>query len=379
MLIRGRAPLRISFAGGGTDLSPYVQEKGGVVLNATIDRYAYATLRFPSERVIRVQSLDYKTVTQFGFDEPLTYDGNFDLVKACLTRLRVGADPMEGGLELYLETEAPPGSGLGASSAVVVAVIGALRTWRHLAIDKYDLARTAWEVERIDVGVPGGMQDQYAAAFGGFNLIEFRTTSDVIVNPLRIDPRIIQELQYNMLLVFTGSTRASSRIIEAQVAGYVDRKPGVTEALDRMKALTFDAKDALLTGRLQDLGEILHEEFLAKRQTAESVAPPHIEEMYEEARRRGVIGGKVSGAGGGGFMFLYCPYDRKPAVSERLTEMGAQVLPVAFEPDGLQSWAIDRPASPTMARHVPGRWAEALARDTLASSDGWSADVAPPR
>ena len=360
MLIRGRAPLRISFAGGGTDLSPYVQEKGGVVLNATIDRYAYATLRFPLERLIRVQSLDYKKVVHFGFDEPLAYDGNFDLVKACLTRLNVCSDTTAGGLELYLETEAPPGSGLGASSAVVVAVIGALRAWRRLSIDKYDIARTAWEVERIDVGVPGGMQDQYAAAFGGFNLIEFHTNSEVIVNPLRIEPRIIQELQYNMLLVFTGSTRASARIIEAQVSGYVERQPGVAHAMDRMKALTFDAKDALLTGRLRDLGEILHEEFLAKKQTSAAIAPPHIEEMYDEARRLGVIGGKISGAGGGGFMFLYCPFDRKPAVTERLIEMGAQVLPVAFEPEGVQSWVIDdrdRPSAPRTANNAFGDWA----------------------
>src|SRR6267143_328656 len=360
MLIRGRAPLRISFAGGGTDLSPYVQEKGGVVLNATIDRYAYATLRFPLERLIRVQSLDYKTVAHFGFDEPLAYDVNFDLVKACLTRLQVCSDTTAGGLELYLETEAPPGSGLGASSAVVVAVIGALRAWRHLSIDKYDIARTAWEVERMDVGVPGGMQDQYAAAFGGFNLIEFHTNSEVIVHPLRIEPRIIQELQYNMLLVFTGSTRASSRIIEAQVSGYVERQPGVADAMDRMKALTFDAKDALLTGRLQDLGEILHEEFLAKKQTAASIAPPFIEEMYDEARRLGVIGGKISGAGGGGFMFLYCPFDRKPAVTERLIEMGAQVLPVAFEPEGVQSWVVDdedRPSARKTANHAFSEWA----------------------
>ena len=371
MLIRGRAPLRISFAGGGTDLSPYLEEKGGVVLNATIDRYAYATLRFPQEREIRVQSLDYKSVAHFGFDEPLAYDGNFDLIKACLTRLRARSDHAEGGLELYLETEAPPGSGLGASSALVVAVIGALKTWRRLAIDKYELARTAWEVERIDVGVPGGMQDQYAAAFGGFNLIEFHTNSDVIVNPLRIEPRIMQELQYNMLLVYTGSTRVSSTIIEAQVAGYVDRKPGVTEAMDRMKALAFDAKDALLTGRLQDLGEILHEEFLAKKRTAASVAPPHIEEMYEEARRRGVIGGKICGAGGGGFMFLYCPYDRKPAVSERLVEMGAQVLPVAFEPEGVQSWVVEENRAPAVAtaRRATGRWAEIFVPEMAPVSD----------
>jgi D-glycero-alpha-D-manno-heptose-7-phosphate kinase len=371
VLIRGRAPLRISFAGGGTDLSPYLEEKGGVVLNATIDRYAYATLRFPQEREIRVRSLDYKSEAHFGFDEPLAYDGNFDLIKACLTRLGACSGHAEGGLELYLETEAPPGSGLGASSALVVAVIGALKTWRRLSLDKYELARTAWEVERIDVGVPGGMQDQYSAAFGGFNLIEFHTKSNVIVNPLRIEPRIIQELQYNMLLVFTGTTRVSSTIIESQVAGYVDRKPGVTDAMDRMKALAFDAKDALLTGRLQDLGEILHEEFLAKKRTAASVAPPFIEELYEEARKRGVIGGKISGAGGGGFMFLYCPYDRKSAVSEKLVEMGAQVLPVAFEPEGVQSWAVEESRAPALSttRHAAGRWAEILAPEMAAVAD----------
>jgi D-glycero-alpha-D-manno-heptose-7-phosphate kinase len=371
VLIRGRAPLRISFAGGGTDLSPYLEEKGGVVLNATIDRYAYATLRFPQEREIRVRSLDYKSEAHFGFDDPLAYDGNFDLIKACLTRLGACSGHPEGGLELYLETEAPPGSGLGASSALVVAVIGALKTWRRLSLDKYELARTAWEVERIDVGVPGGMQDQYSAAFGGFNLIEFHSKSNVIVNPLRIEPRIIQELQYNMLLVFTGTTRVSSTIIESQVAGYVDRKPGVTDAMDRMKALAFDAKDALLTGRLQDLGEILHEEFLAKKRTAASVAPPFIEELYEEARKRGVIGGKISGAGGGGFMFLYCPYDRKPAVSERLVEIGAQVLPVAFEPEGVQSWVVEESRAPALAssRHAAGRWAEILVPDMTAVAD----------
>jgi D-glycero-alpha-D-manno-heptose-7-phosphate kinase len=253
----------------------------------------------------------------------------------------------------------------------VVAVIGALKTWRRLSLDKYELARTAWEVERIDVGVPGGMQDQYSAAFGGFNLIEFHSKSNVIVNPLRIEPRIIQELQYNMLLVFTGTTRVSSTIIESQVAGYVDRKPGVSDAMDRMKALAFDAKDALLTGRLQDLGEILHEEFLAKKRTAASVAPPFIEELYEEARKRGVIGGKISGAGGGGFMFLYCPYDRKSAVSERLVEMGAQVLPVAFEPEGVQSWVVEesRGASFSTSRHAAGRWADILVPDMVAVSD----------
>ncbi len=338
MMIRARAPLRISFAGGGTDLSPYVQERGGIVLNATIDRYAYATLRFPAERVIRVRSLDYNTFASYGFDEPLVLDGELDLVKACLQRLLPGTSTDTTGLELYLETEAPPGSGLGASSALVVALIGALRAWRHIPADKYEIARVAWEIERKDVGIPGGLQDQYAATFGGFNLIEFHSTSSVIVNPLRIEPRIINELQYNMLLVFSGATRTSSGIIEDQISGYVNRREGILEAFDRMKALTIEAKNALVTGRLTALGEILHEEFLEKRKTARFAVTAKIDEIYEEARRLGVVGGKVSGAGGGGYMFLYCPFDRKPRVIERITELGGQVVPMAFESEGVQTW-----------------------------------------
>ena len=224
MIVRARAPLRISFAGGGTDLSPYLDENGGLVLNATIDRYAYATLSFPEEKTLRVTSLDLKTIAHFGLDEPLIYDGKLDLIKACLKRLMPDASEIEGGLELYLETDAPPGSGLGSSSALVVAVIGALRKWRHLVLDDYQIAHLAWEIERHDVGVPGGMQDQYSAAFGGFNLIEFRSTSDVLVNRLRVPRQIITELAYNTLLVFTGTTRQSAHIIEAQMSGVSEQR-----------------------------------------------------------------------------------------------------------------------------------------------------------
>jgi D-glycero-alpha-D-manno-heptose-7-phosphate kinase len=345
VLIRARAPLRISFSGGGTDLGPYMSEYGGLVLNATIDRYAYATLRLHPDPIIRVNSRDFKTVAHYGFEEPLVYNGSFDLIKACLKRLPPVPESDGRGIELYLETDAPPGSGLGASSALVVAVIGALRTWRRVPLDKYEVARIAWEVERKDVGIAGGMQDQYAAVFGGFNLIEFHGERNVVVNPLRIEPRIIHELQYNMLLIFTGTTRLSSQIIESQLLGVRNQEPGVIDALHRMKALTIEAKDALLTGRLRDLAEILHQEFLEKRRTASAIATPLIDEMYEEARRLGVIGGKVSGAGGGGFMFLYCPFDRKPAVIERISEMGGQTVPMAFEHDGMQSWAADDESS----------------------------------
>ena len=338
MIFRARAPLRISFAGGGTDLSPYVEQRGGLVLSATIGRYAHATVRICQERVIRVRSLDYGATLDLDIHEPPPFDGNLDLVKGCLRRLSP-SHPLEHGLELYLDTEAPPGSGLGASSALVVATIGALAEWQSLRLDRYQVAHLAWEIERKDVGVPGGLQDQYAASFGGVNMIEFRSETDVLVNPLRVEPRILSELEYNMLLAYTGATRVSNQIIESQITGLKESRNDVMRAMDEMKQLTLDAKNALLKGKLDDFAAILHEEWLAKKKTSPAVSTARIEELYDEARDKGAVGGKISGAGGGGFMFLYCPFDRKPDVAKRLSELGAEVLPVAFEAHGMQSWA----------------------------------------
>jgi len=338
MIFRARAPLRISFAGGGTDLSPYVNEHGGLVLSTTIDRYARATLRICDEPVIKVRSLDYGASLDLDLHQPPPFDGNLDLVKGCLRRLSP-ANHLERGMELYLETSAPPGSGLGASSALVVATIGALAEWRQLRLDRYQVARLAWEIERQDVGIPGGLQDQYAASFGGVNLIEFRSETDVVVNALRVEPRILNELEYNMLLIYTGATRVSADIIRSQVVGLSEKHPDVTGAMHEMKRLTIQARDALVTGRLDDFARILHEEWQAKKLTSASVTTERIEELYEEARRLGAVGGKVSGAGGGGFMFLYCAFDRKPAVTKRLGELGGEVMPMAFTRHGMEAWA----------------------------------------
>lgn len=343
MIFRARAPLRISFSGGGTDLRPYVNEHGGLVLNATIDRYAYATLRLCSDSVFRVNSMDYGQSVDLSLDSQPPFDGNLDLIKGCLRRLQVIDGSVGSGMELFLETDAPPGSGLGASSALVVATIGALAEWRRLLLDRYEIARLACLIEREDVGIPGGYQDQYAATFGGFNLIEFRSETDVVVNPLRIEPRIVQELEYNMLLVYTGAARVSANIIKSQADGLIQKRPEVTSAMDEMKSLTMKAKDALVTGRLIDLADLLHQEWLAKKRTSDAISTSVIEEMYETARELGALGGKVSGAGGGGFMFLFCPFDRKQAVARRLTQLGAEVLPIAFHGDGMQSWTWQEP------------------------------------
>ncbi len=213
MLYRAKAPLRISFAGGGTDVPPFPQQEGGVVLSATIGRYAYGTLRPRMDDKISIESLDFGESITFGLDDRLIYDGKLDLVKAAI--LHLGRP--QTGFELSLHSDAPPGSGLGASSAVIVSLVGLLKEWKSLALTDYEIADMAYRIERNELGIRGGLQDQYAAAFGGFNYIEF-TGDQVIVNPLRIPADVQNELQYNLLLVFTGRIRLSARIIEDQVA-----------------------------------------------------------------------------------------------------------------------------------------------------------------
>jgi D-glycero-alpha-D-manno-heptose-7-phosphate kinase len=250
---RSKAPLRISFAGGGTDVSPYADERGGLVLNATVDKYAYATLRVTEERAITIKSLDYQTIAKFDLDQPLVYDGKLDLVKATIRRLNAPRlEDLPSGFELYLHTDAPPGSGLGSSSALVVALLGAFNQWLRLPLTNYETASLAYQIERIDLGIKGGRQDQYAATFGGFNLMEFYGDR-VIVNPLRIPDNIINELHYSLMLFYTGGTRLSAHIIDSQTEGYVQRKDEVVAAMDEVKRLAAETKNALLQGKLEVL------------------------------------------------------------------------------------------------------------------------------
>ena len=337
MIIRSKAPLRISFAGGGTEVEPYLSERGGVVLSTTIDRYAYGSLRFREDRQITVTSLDYDVVARYGLDEPLTYDGNLDLVKAVIRRLNGGNN--DQGLDFFLHSDAPPGSGLGSSSTVVVALVGLFVHWRHLPLTNYEIADLAYRIERVDLGLKGGKQDQYAATFGGFNFIEF-TRDATIVNPLRMDADVLNELQYNLLMCYTGKTRLSARIIDTQVERYVRRQEDVMAAMDELKRIAIDLKNSLLQGRLDDFGALLHEAWMNKKMMAAQISDPHIDELYETARRHGALGGKVSGAGGGGYMFFYCQFDKKHIVAEQLERLGAEVVDLNFDLGGLQTWQV---------------------------------------
>jgi D-glycero-alpha-D-manno-heptose-7-phosphate kinase len=242
------------------------------------------------------------------------------------------------GLSLFMHSDAPPGSGLGSSSTVVVALLGLFRHWLRKPMTDYELAQLAYEVERIDQGIEGGMQDQYAATFGGFNFIEFNRDA-VIVNPLRIDPATLNELEYHLLLCYTGKTRRSANILRTQIEGYMTREVDVVAGLDALKETTILMKNALLLGRLDDFGALLHQAWQHKKKLADRITDSTIDELYEIARRHGALGGKISGAGGGGFLLLYCQFDKRHIVAEKLEEAGGQMVEFGFEPHGLQTWS----------------------------------------
>ena len=334
MTVRCRAPLRISFGGGGTDVPPYPEERGGAVLSTTIGKYAYSTLIGRNDDRINVRSLDYDIVASYSVNAELKYDGNLDLVKAAIRTMGV-----RNGCDLFLHTDAPPGSGLGTSSALVVAIVGAFRRWLKLPLTGYDIAELAYHIERDEAGIKGGRQDQYAATFGGFNFIEFlgKTT---IVNPLRIDWDTINELEYRLMLCYTGGTRLSAGILDDQVTRYVEGTAEVLSAFEETKRLAFDMKNALLLGKLNEFGALLHQAWCCKKRLSRKITDPQIDELYELAKENGAIGGKLLGAGGGGYLLFLCEFDKWHIVAEKLERAGGKIVGFTFDLRGMQSWEV---------------------------------------
>jgi D-glycero-alpha-D-manno-heptose-7-phosphate kinase len=336
VLVRARAPLRVSFAGGGTDVPPFPDDEGGLVLSATIARYATATLRPRQDRQITLESLDFGVSVDFGMDEPLLFDGRLDLVKTAIARF---LDKDASGFDLYLHSSAPPGSGLGSSSAMIVALVGLLQNHYRLTMTDYEIAHLAYVLEREELGISGGLQDHYAATFGGFNYLEL-SGSHVVVNPLRIDSDVINELEHNLLLCYTGRTRLSDHIIDDQTARYRRQDTEALDGLRRQKTLAREMKDALLRNRLSEFGELLGEAWQQKRRMSPKIATPFIDEAYDLAIRSGALGGKVTGAGGGGYMLFYCPFNRRHLVAEALIKLGLTVSEVSFDLAGLRTWRV---------------------------------------
>lgn len=335
MIVRAKAPLRISFAGGGTDVPPYCRERGGVVLSATINKYVYSSLVPLRKAGVKVHSLDYDITVKYEKEEDLQYNGELDLVKSVLKNMKI----IGKGVEIYLGSDAPPGSGLGASSTMVVSLIGLFKHWLNKPLTNYKIADLAYQIERVDLGIKGGLQDQYAATFGGFNFIEFFKDA-IIVNPLKIPDDVVDELNYNLLLCYTGRRRLSANIIEEQINGFVKGKKDVVEAMDELKNVTIRMKNALLQARIDDFGRLLHYAWESKKKMATKITAPFIDEMYEAASKKGALGGKILGAGGGGYLLFYVPFNKRQAVAQELEGLGGQIVNFDFELRGLRSWEI---------------------------------------
>jgi len=334
-IIRAKAPLRISFGGGGTDVSPYPEERGGAVLNATIDKYAYCSLEAKEDDLVSVESLDYDLMAKYSVNSELEYDGKLDLVKAAIKVMGI-----KNGAHFFLHSDMPPGSGLGASSTMTVALVGTLGHLLKIPLSDYDTAELAYRIEREEAGIKGGRQDQYAASFGGFNFIEF-VAEKTIVNPLRIKQEILNELEYRLLLCYTGRTRLSAGIIDDQVSGYVKRNESVVRALDETKALAIAMKNALLLRQIDEFGSLLHQAWQCKKRFSDKMTDTGIEQLYYAAKQNGALGGKLLGAGGGGYLLLLCEFDKWHIVAQKLEELGGKVTHFAFEFNGLQTWKVN--------------------------------------
>jgi D-glycero-alpha-D-manno-heptose-7-phosphate kinase len=344
LILRSKAPLRISFAGGGTDVSPYPEEKGGAVLNCTIDKFAYATLqaRDAPESTTTVHSLDYNVRHDYEKEEDLVYNGELDLVKAALRLIRpVDRANGQRALEMFLHSDAPPGTGLGSSSTMCVAIVGLFQQFLREPWTPYEVAELAYRIEREELGMKGGRQDQYAAAFGGFNFMEFNG-KHTIVNPLRIGPDVTNELAYRLLLCYTGTSHLSysNEIIERQQANFTEGRRSTVEALDATKRLAVDMKNELLRGNIDEMGRLLDEGWQLKKQFTDGISNERIDSLYQHAREAGALGGKLVGSGGGGYILLFCDFHRRANVQKAVTDAGGRVVDFALEPVGVRTWPV---------------------------------------
>lgn len=340
--IRARVPLRLGLAGGGTDLSPYCDEFGGAVLNTTIDRYAYAFVEESDDGRMHFVAPDMQVEESFaieGADPGAAFSDASLILHAGVVRGM--ARRYGGALQPWRVTsfvDAPPGSGLGSSSALVVALVEACASAMSLLLGPYDVAHLAYEIERNDLGLAGGRQDQYAATFGGINFIEFLSGGKVIVNPLRISPRIRNELQTSLVICFTGVSRKSETIIAEQQRRISAPSDSAVEDMHRLKADALVMKDALLRGEIGRMAEVLNRSWEAKKRTAQGISNDSIERLYASSMERGALGGKVSGAGGGGFMMFIVPPARRVEVIRGLNEAGGQASGIHLVQEGVEVW-----------------------------------------
>lgn len=337
MTIRAKAPLRLGFAGGGTDVSPYSDSYGGAVLNAAINMHAYCHIEEIESSYIEFESYDYDAKGRYELAERIEIDGTLDLYKHVYNRLVRDFNVPIRPFRLYTHSDAPYGSGLGGSSTLVVAIIQCFAEWWRLPLGEYDIAHLAYEIERVDAGLKGGKQDQYAATFGGFNYMEFYADR-VIVNPLRIRQDVINELESSLLLCFTGRSRESANIIEKQISNAKSNNTASLDAMHQVKLDSVAMKEALLTRRLDLFARVLDASWQNKKKMADTISNPEIEWLYDYAKENGALAGKVSGAGGGGFMMFMVDPIKRSALKNAFESSGHKTADVSFSQFGVQSW-----------------------------------------
>jgi D-glycero-alpha-D-manno-heptose-7-phosphate kinase len=336
------APLRISFVGGGTDFPHWFQDHGGAVLSSTIDHAVRVRIAPRRDRQVTVRSLDLGHIVEYHLDQGPVYDGEMDLAKAAIERIGVPR-----GVDVEIRSDAPPGSGLGGSSALVTAMLAGLAMLGGRRLGGHELARLAYAVERDDLAISGGWQDQYAAAFGGFNLLEF-TRRGVRVVPVRLGANAVDALRRTLLLCYTGGVRRNVGLIDRQIALHRQGREETLLGTKQLAEMAYAMRDALEGGAVEELGPMLHEAFEAKKRMNPHIAEgTGIESMLAAARSAGASGGKICGAGGGGYLLVSCRSRARADVVRALEDLGGQIAPFAFRAEGVRArrgsevWAPD--------------------------------------
>jgi D-glycero-alpha-D-manno-heptose-7-phosphate kinase len=341
MIIRSRAPLRLGLAGGGTDVSPYCDTWGGAVLNVTVDLYAYTVIEPTDDGRVSFTASDLEGV--FDADAGAEMEIAYPLILHRAVYRRIvrqfnGGRPLPCRITTFCD--APPGSGLGTSSTMVVSLLKAFVEWLSLPLGEYEIARLAFEIERVDAGLKGGRQDQYAATFGGVNFMEFFPEERVIVNPLRVKNWIVSELETSLVLFNSGVSRSSAAIIEKQTANLVGGTGDTLDAMHEIKADAFGMKECLLKGDIRGFAGFMRKSWEAKKRLTDSISTAHIEEVHNAATAAGALAGKVSGAGGGGFMTFLVDPSRRVDVIRALRRQDGQVMTCHFTGHGTEGWKI---------------------------------------
>lgn len=340
MIIRSKAPFRLGLAGGGTDVSPYSDMFGGAILNATVSLFARTTIIPREDEKIIFTNADKDKTYEYEATEELPLNGEIDLQIGIYNRIVKDFAKKPLSFEMTTSMDVPTGSGLGTSSTLVVSILGAFVEWLELPLGEYDISHLAYDIERIDLGMAGGKQDQYAATFGGVNFMEFLADDKVIVNPLRTKKSFLNELNFDLILYFTKTSRESAKIIEKQIDNVKKSTSKPIEAMHELKSQAFSMKEAFLKSDVQTIGKILHQSWLNKKQMASGISNEYIDQIYEAAMNAGAQGGKISGAGGGGFMMFFAPEVNRYEVIKALKAFGGDVVNYQFTHKGLDSWTI---------------------------------------